>query len=273
MKQLKWLALALLFASCQKELSGEDEVIVPQGCMIDRISQIDTTTNTSLGFVGITFNNASRVIRLEDYDSVNNDHIVDASFTLAGDTVKLSAHDYYIVDPANNLRVRASQVDGDYFGLTDEDIFFNYTYDAGGYLISKAYSLLGQDLFRFDYLWTGGNLTRVVARIPFTGEILYEADMSYYTNIAVKDFLHLAPDIIDSYFDIAMNFGKKSANALNTVTITEYDASGNPSTYITTFYNYQLDAENRVMSYVVDNANLSDFGIYEGKNQVRYRCR
>ena len=272
MKQLKWLGLALLFASCQKELSGEDEVIVPQGCVIDRISQIDTTTNTSLGYVGITFNNASRVIRLEDYDSSSNQYYLDANFTIAGDTVKLGGADYYILDPANNLRVRACQIDGDYFGIADMDIFFSYTYDASGYLIKKAFSVPGQDILRFEYTWTGGNLTRVVLKNLITDELYYEANLTYYTNIAVKDFLHLIPDLFDIKFDMAMNFGKKSANALNTATTTFYDA-GNPETSTTTFYNYQLDADGRVQSYVVDNSELAEFGIYEGKNQVRYRCR
>ena len=276
MKQLKWLGLALLFASCQKELSGEDSTVVEEACRIDRISQIDTVANQSLGYVGITVEADNRVSALVDYDSVNNIFFSNYAFVKKGDTVKINADDYYVLDPANNNRVKTS-----FFKAVNSilpfDPLLQYSYNAAGQVTSKVHREAGQELLRINYNWESGDLKSVKASInvPIMGVIdVYEVQYSYYTNLPVKNFLCFPGDQ-DAVFELAFNFGAKSAHAVKTIEVTNYDilTGAIDETTTTTFYNYNFDDEGRVHSYVVDNDELVLFGIYSGKNQVRYRCR
>ena len=276
MKQLKWLGLALLFASCQKELSGEGSTVVEEACRIDRISQIDTIANQSLGYVGITVEADNRVSALVDYDSVNNIFFSNYTFVRKGDTVKINADGYYVLDPANNNRVKTS-----FFKAGNSTLPFDpllqYSYNAAGQVASKVHREAGQDLLRISYNWESGDLKSVKASInvPILGVIdAYEVQYSYYTNLPVKNFLCFPGDQ-DAVFELGFNFGAKSVHAVKTIEFTTYDilTGAVDETTTTTFYNYKFDDEGRVHSYVVDNDELVLFGIYSGKNQVRYRCR
>lgn len=277
MKQLKWLALALLFSSCQKELSEEDGIVVEEeACRIDRISQIDTVANQSLGYVGITVGADNRASDLSDYDSTNNTFVSNYAFLSKGDTVKINSDEYYVLDPANNNRVKTS-----FFKAASSilpfDPLLQYSYNAAGQVTSKVHREAGQDLLKIIYNWESGDLKSVKAsvNVPLMGVIdVYEVAYTYYTNLPVKNFLYLHGDQ-DEVFELAFNFGAKSAHAVKTIEVTTYDilTGAVDETTTTTFYNYKFDDEGRVHSYVVDNDELVLFGIYSGKNQVRYRCR
>lgn len=276
MKQLKWLVPALLFASCQKELSEEDGIIEEETCRIDRISQIDTVANQSLGYIGITVGADNRASGLTDYDSTNNTFISNYAFLRKGDTVKINTDEYYVLDPTNNNRVKTSFFKADN-SILPFDPLLQYSYNAAGQVISKVHNEAGQELLKIAYNWESGDLksARASVNIPMMGAIdAYQVEYTYYTDLPVKNFLYLHADQ-DALFDLAFNFGAKSTHAVKTIKVTTYDifTGAVDETTTTTFYNYKFDSEGRVSSYVVDNDELFLFGIYSGKNQVRYLCR
>jgi len=274
------LIVSVFFTSCQKELSGElwgfepepdeDEM---QSCYISRISQIDTINNVSIGYLGVEFNSDFRATRVEDYDSISLDYIMESNIDYVGDTAWVAGGMYYVLDPVNR-RVKKFVFE-DQVSNPVYNIEVNYTYNGDGYLISKVaeYVSAGTNMeITWDsYTWSGGNLIKVVSQTASGDD--FEVFFDYHSGIEVKNFFYLFMDPFDHQFELAFNFGKKSKNAVKTIWFSGFDENNNPIEFETTVYNYKLDAENQVTSFVVENNNFASWSLYAGKNQLTYKCR
>lgn len=267
------LAVGVLFAlSCQKEYSIENGLGLdakPEGCLVASIER--KIGDQSMGVIHILHNDNFTVSQIADTDG-NNQVFDQIDFTYeANNEVGVNASESYILDPVAFFRVKEYHFkdidDGGTPGDPSDDIVINhvyiYNYDAAGYLVSKVWIEADMEVVRYDYTWTNGNLTKIIGKLAPTGDVFFTVNLTYITDLKVKDFLNLQWEEIPSLVTLGLNLGKKSTNAVKTI-----EVNGN----LTTFSNYVVNPESQITSFETDEDFLAGYGIYRGTNELQYMC-
>ena len=268
--------------SCQKEYSTENGgdsggIIIGADCRISKIAYSDSASGVSIGSIGATINSADVVTDITQFDSLTltidfND--VPQYFT---DTVAIDADQYFLMD-LSTKRIKSFHglIDPTLPGSPEFDI--DYVYDAAGYLVNKFYSyslLPGVPYQQVTYTYSGGNLTHMETDDLFTGDVIKDADLSYYPNIAPKNYMNLFPDE-DMYAEFTQffNFGKKSTNAVKNFKLRYYDP-GNvlADSAVSTFSSYVMSRDNYVLSVYMLGDDQSTIPAAEGKLNFSYKCK
>jgi len=287
MKKLLQLFLiggVIALTSCLKEYSTEnggdsDGIIIGADCRISKIAYSDSATGVSIGSIGATINAADVVTDITKFDSLtltidfNN---VPQYFT---DTIAIDADQYFLMD-LSTKRIRS------FHGLIDptvpgsQEFDIDYVYDAAGYLINKFYSYSlppgpGIPYQQVTYTYSGGNLTHMQTDDLFSGNIVKDADLSYYPNISPKNYMNLFPDE-DTYAEFTQffNFGKKSTNAVKNLKLRYYDP-GNVlvDSAVSSFNSYVMSRDNYVLSVYMLGDDQSSIPAAEGKLNFTYKCK
>ena len=280
---LFFISGVIALASCQKEYSTENGgdtgggIIIGADCRISKIAYSDSATGVSIGSIGATINSADVVTDITKFDSLtltidfNN---VPQYFT---DTVAIDADQYFIMDIASK-RIKS------FHGLIDptvpgsQEFDIDYVYDAAGYLVNKFYSyslLPGIPYQQVTYSYSGGNLSHMQTDDLFTGDVIKDADLSYYPNIAPKNYMNIFPDE-NTYgeFNQFFNFGKKSTNAVKNLKLRFYDP-GNVivDSAVSAFSSYVMSRDNYVLSVYMLGDDQSSIPAAEGKLNFTYKCK
>jgi hypothetical protein len=277
------IIIVAALASCQKEYSTEEGgnsgagIIVGADCRISKIAFNDSTTGVSLGSIGAAINAADNATDITLFDSLTLTIDFNSAPQYFGDTVAIDPDQYFIYD-ISTKRIKS------FHGLTDPTVpgspefDVDYIYDASGYLINKSYSfslLPGIPYQLVTYTYTGGNLTHMVTDDMFTGDIIKDADLTYYSNIAPKNYLYLFPDE-DSYseFNQFYNFGRKSTNAVKSLKLRYYDP-GNVvvDSAVAAFSSYVMSRDNYVLSVYMLGDDQASIPAAEGKLNFSYKCK
>ena len=284
-KKINWLlgiGILVFFVSCEKEYSNEngsaaDPLIVGANCRISKIVYIDTVgIDKGMGRLEANINNLDIVTRITRYDSISNTIELQRDITYLSDTIYINPDEYFIVDV--NKRITRLH------GLTDPtdpaslefDLFYNY--NTAGYLIGKDYFLTiapTTPLYRVNYIYTAGNLTRMTGTDLSTGDLDVDADLSYYPNIIPKRYIYIFPDEVD-YADYTQffNFGLKNYNAVKKMTVRNYDP-GNVvrDSAVSSFTNYIISRDTYVLSVQMDSMSQPSIPALAGKLSFSYHCK
>ena len=282
-KLLPLLFAAIVFTlfSCDKEKSLENsgngsDLIVGVNCRISKIVYTDTAAKRGLGSIEAAINNLDIVTRITQFDSIFN--VIDfiATPTYVNDTVYINADEYFVVD----INKRISKL----HGLTvPTDPFSNqydvdYIYTSSGYLSAKSYAFTtspGLPVYFISYAYAGGNLMQMTATDLLTGDLISDADISYYNNIIPKRYLYLFPDEKTySHFNQYFNFGLKSYNAVKSLKIRNYDP-GNVlrDSTVAAFSNYIMSLDNYVLSVQMAGDDQQSIPALAGKLRFSYKCK
>ncbi len=271
------------FASCQKEYSDENGgdggagVIIGADCRISKIAYADSATGVSIGSTGATIDGSDVVTDITIMDSLTltiDFNSVPAYFT---DTVYIDPDQYFIAE-AGTKRIKSLHglIDPTVPGSQEFDITYNY--DASGYLTSKSYTYTSLPTIPFEtisYTYAGGNLTHMTAIDEFTTNLIKDADITYYNNIAPKNFIYLFPDE-DTYapYNQFYNFGKKPLNAVKNLKVRFYDP-GNVlvDSAVSNFSSYVMSRDNYVLSTYMIGDDQSSIPAAEGKLSFSYKCK
>jgi hypothetical protein len=265
------------FVSCQKEYSTESGgdaagIIIGDDCRISRLAYTDSASGVGIGSISATIDATDVVTDITKFDSLTltiDYNSVPQYFT---DTVYIDPDQYLVLDHSSK-RVNSLHglIDPAIPGSTEFDI--TYTYDAAGLLINKMYSyslLPGIPYQNVVYTYSGGNLTHMITEDAFTGDILKDADITYYSNIAPKNFMNIFPDE-NTYAEYTQffNFGKKPANAVKSLKIRYYDP-GNVlvDSAVSAFSSYVMSRDNYVLSVYMLGDDQSSIPAAEGKLTV-----
>jgi hypothetical protein len=277
------IATVIALSSCLKEYSTENGgdsgggIIIGADCRISKIAYSDSATGVSIGSIGATINAADVVTDITKFDSLTltidfND--VPQYFT---DTVAIDADQYFLMDlTSKRIKLFHGLIDPTVPGSPEFDI--DYVYDAAGYLVNKFYSytlLPGIPYQQVTYSYSGGNLTHMQTDDLFTGDMIKDADLSYYPNIAPKNYMNIFPDE-DTYgeFNQFFNFGKKSANAVKNLKLRFYDPGNIPvDSAISVFNSYVMSRDNYVLSVYMLGDDQSSIPAAEGKLNFTYKCK
>jgi hypothetical protein len=287
MKMVKFLSLVALmvltFAACQKEVSFESGGTVSGGgvtlganCRVQQIVSIDTFVNAGYYSVAAIFNANNLAGRLEFFDSVavNLDESYDVTYT--GDTARINADQYFVLDA--NKRVTTYYTLEDPTDPTSQELKVVYNYNAGGQLVSKDINVIGGPipivLARVIYTYTGNNLTKMEATSPLFNVKVQDADIEYYTDKRPKNFLYFFPDAVESEFLLGLNLGNRTENAPKKMVIRNYDIlTGMPQdSAVGNFSNYEFSRDGYALSFFLDS-DLRDIYLFAGKNKLNYKCQ
>jgi hypothetical protein len=276
------IIIAAVFTSCQKEYSTENGgdsggIIIGADCRISRIAYSDSATGVSIGSIGATINSADMVTDITKFDSLTLTIDFNNVPQYFSDTVAIDADQYFLMN-ISSKRIRSFHglIDPTLPGSPEFDI--DYVYDAAGYLINKFYSytlLPGIPYQQVTYSYNGGNLTHMQIDDMFTGDMIKNADLSYYPNIAPKNYMNLFPDE-NTYgeFNQFFNFGKKSTNAVKDLKLRFYDP-GNVlvDSAVSVFNSYVMSRDNYVLSVYMRGDDQSSIPAAEGKLNFTYKCK
>ena len=286
MNKLLPLLLAVFvvtFSSCEKEYSLENGgntngngLIVGADCRISKIAYTDTSTNTGLGAITASINNLDLVTRILKYDSLSSTIEFIATPTYSNDTIYINADEYFTVDINTRINKLHGLIDPtDPFSLQFE---VNYFYNALGFLTSKFYTLTsnpGNPFYLVSYTYTVNNLTHMTSTELSTGDLITDADISYYNSIIPKRFLYIFPDEKGyPYFNQFYNYGARPYNAVKNMTVRNYDP-GNVvrDSTVSTFSNYIMSRDTYVLSVQMTGDDQPSIPASAGKLSFSYHCR
>lgn len=286
MNKLLPLLLAVFvvtFSSCEKEYSLENGgntngngLIVGADCRISKIAYTDTSTNTGLGAITASINNLDLVTRILKYDSLSSTIEFIATPTYSNDTIYINADEYFTVDINTRINKLHGLIDPtDPFSLQFE---VNYFYNALGFLTSKFYTLTsnpGNPFYLVSYTYTVNNLTHMTGTELSTGDLITDADISYYNSIIPKRYLYIFPDEKGyPYFNQFYNYGLRPYNAVKNMTVRNYDP-GNVvrDSTVSTFSNYIMSRDTYVLSVQMTGDDQPSIPASAGKLSFSYHCR
>jgi hypothetical protein len=278
------IASVFAFTSCQKEYSTESGgdsgagAIIGADCRISKIAYTDSATGlVGYGSIGATINAADLVTDVTKFDSLSLTIDFNSQPQYFTDTVAIDPDQYFIVD-LSTQRVTS------FHGLTDPTVPGSpefdvaYVYDGAGHLSQKSYYFTLSPVVPYlqtNYTYTNGNLTGMTLQDMFTGDLVKDASLSYYSNIAPKNYLYLFPDE-STYAEFSQfyNFGAKSYNAVKSLKVRYYDP-GNVvvDSTVSNFNTYIMSRDNYVTSVIMSGNDQSSIPAIAGKLKFSYKCK
>jgi hypothetical protein len=161
---------------------------------------------------------------------------------------------------------------------TSPEYDVNYVYDANGKLAQKLYNFTlfpGITYQEVTYTYASGNLVGMTNIDAFTGDLISDASLTYYSNIAPKNFLYLFPDENTlPEFNQFFNFGGRPANAVKNLKVRYYDP-GNVliDSAVSEFKGYIMSRDNYVLSTYMLGDDQAALPAQEGKLSFSYKCK
>ncbi len=279
-----FIAGTVMLVSCQKEYSTENggsgsggAVIIGADCRISKIAFADSAAGFGIGSISAIINGADNATDITLFDSLSLTLDFNSAPQYFGDTVAIDPDQYFVLDNATKrVRLFHGFFDPTVPGSPEFDV--DYVYDASGYLINKFYSfslLPGIPYQQVTYTYTGGNLTHMVTDDLFSGDMIKDADLTYFTNIAPKNYINLFPDE-DAYseFNQFYSFGKKIINAVQSLKIRYYDPGNVPADSASSvFGSYIMSRDNYVLSVIMTGDDQVSIPAAEGKLSFSYKCK
>lgn len=282
LRSLLFAVLVISLFSCEKEYSLENsgnngsDLIVGVNCRISKIIYTDTATKTGLGSLAATINSLDIVTKITKFDSLSNTIEFIATPTIINDTIYINPDEYFVVDVNQRISKLHGLVDpSDPFSL-QFDVY--YLYDAAGYLVAKSYFLTmfpSNAFYRVDYTYSVGNLTHMTGTDLSTGDLIIDADISYFSNIIPKRYLYLFPDEKGyPYFNQFYNYGSRNYNAIKKMTVRNYDP-GNVvrDSAVSAFSNYIMSRDTYVLSVQMSGDDQQSIPALAGKLSFSYTCK
>jgi hypothetical protein len=284
----KTLALGIgcliLLSSCLKEFSNEGDdgsggVIIGADCRISKIAYADSSSGAGFGSISAAINSSDEVTDITKFDSLSLtiDFNSLPQYFANGETVYIDP-DQYFVRNAGTKRIRMFHglIDPTVPGSPEYDV--NYVYDANGKLAQKLYNFTlfpGITYQEVTYTYASGNLVSMTNIDAFTGDLLSDASLTYYSNIAPKNFMYLFPDENTlPEFNQFFNFGGRPANAVKNLKVRYYDP-GNVLTdsAVSEFKGYIMSRDNYVLSTYMLGDDQAALPAQKGKLSFSYKCK
>lgn len=276
------IAIIVVSVSCQKEYStegagGDTTNIIGTDCRINKITYADSATGVSIGSVSAIINAADVVTDVTKFDSLTSTIDFNSLPQYFTDTVAIDADQYFTVDlTSKRVKLFHGLIDPTVPGSPEFDV--TYSYDGAGHLVQKSYyfSLLPSvPYLQTTYTYSNGNLTGMQLQDMFTNDMVEDATLSYYTNIAPKNYMYIFPDETTyAPFNQFFNFGAKSTNAIKDLKVRYFDP-GNivVDSSVSNFKTYIMSRDNYVTSVLMTGDDQPSIPVARGKLNFYYKCK
>lgn len=274
--------LSVVFTSCLKEYSDEnsgdaDGIIIGADCRISKIAYADSATGFGIGSISAVINASDEVTDITRFDSLSLTIDFNSLPQYFSDTVYIDPDQYYVRETGTKrVKLFHGLVDPTVPGSPEYDV--DYVYDGNGKLSQKLYSyslLPGINFQEVTYSYSSGNLVSMTSIDAFTGDLIKDAELTYFTNIAPRSFMYLFPDETGlAEFNQFFNFGGKTTNAVKSLKVRYYDP-GNivADSSVSIFKGYVMSRDNYVLSTYMLGDDQSSIPAAEGKLTFSYHCK
>ncbi len=285
-KIVNLLIIIVFFGSCTKEYSFENPlptgtvITIGNNCVVSKIIDYDTIVRRNVSAIQVGFNTTGNYpTSIIEFDSLTQQTIFQKSLSLVGDTLRIDATQYFLVDITTDYRIRQFVGRENPYNVNSPIFINNFFYDNTGKLITKQVSNAAQGTIVYnqtDYTYTGNNLTNIKSRIPLNNVTYFEASIAYNVSKQPKNYLSLLPDAIalKPYIN-TLNFGAKSKNEPIKITVKNFDQLTGAAidSAVTEFKNYKYSSDGYVLS--VDAAGYANPAIplSNSRNVLQYFCR
>ena len=114
-----------------------------------------------------------------------------------------------------------------------------------------------------------------IAINPATGDLVTDADVTYYTNVIPKRFLYIFPDErVLSNFTQFYNFGNRPNNGIKDLVVRNYDPGNvKRDSSVSTFATYIMSRDNYVLSVVMKGDEQFSIPAPKSKILFSYKCK
>jgi len=287
MKRKYWVSAALVllvFVACKKEYSLENSgnlnnpQIVGADCRTSKIAYIDSPTNVGLGSIAANINVFDQATQITQFDSLSATIDFQANMVYISDTIYINTDEYFIYDI---ITKRIGRLHGliDPTDPTSAQFDCDYVYSAAGYLVQKAYSLTvlpGVPYYIADLTYDGnGNMTHMNSIETISGDLVSDADMTYYANIKPRSNLYIFPDELSySQYNQFFNFGLRPTNAVKDYKVRYYDP-GNVlrDSTVSQFKLYNMSRDNYVLNVIMQGDDQFSIPARASKLVFSYKCK
>jgi hypothetical protein len=273
--------------SCAKEYSFENPilgngntVIVGNNCTISKIIDYDTLVRKNVAAVQTSFNTTGNYpASIIETDSLTQQVIFQKSLTLLGDTLRIDANQYFLVDIATNYRVRQFVGRQDPYNNNSPIFINNFFYNTAGQIVTKiVYSptVPGAIFSQTNYTYTANNLTGIQSKIPLNNITYFDATISYDSTKLAKNYLLMLPESNELRpYVTTMNLGIKSKNQPTKITINNNDqiTGALVNTTVTEFKNYRYSADGYVLGVDMGGFSIPAIPLSNSRNLFQYFCR
>jgi hypothetical protein len=275
------LLSAVIFSACSKELSeegGPGGVNPPVGdnCKISKLVEIDSTSGEGLFSNQTTFDAYGRATAVRLYDSVLGNVDYATSIVYTGDTARISADEFFLLDA--NGRVRTFYSTNNASGIADT-VITQYRYDPAGYLVAREFFFPAVPLpfFRYAYTWRNGDLAEMLGQeiSPGSATNVLSAEMEYNSAVTLQtNLLPLADAFEVNIFLSAFDLGRVPLHPLTLMRVTIYDGLGNPAeTFVQQYRSYEISPDGYIRAFSTYTEPTATSPAVTGRARLEYFCR
>jgi len=281
------IAGLLIFGACTKEYSVENggnvnnPQIVGTDCRIMNITSYDSANIIPLSSMSATINLRDTVTSITQFDSLGNNLMFFSVPAYAADTIFIDPDQYFVTTLATG---RVIKLHGLYDPTNPGSQFdADYVYDVNGNLVQKIYNVPISPInpaLVVDYTYVSGNLTHMTSTDMTVPQIIADADLDYFTDIAPKNYLTLMPDEgrasdFNRFAQYAQfyNFGKKPVNAVRKIILRDYVGGAVVDSTVSTFSTYLLSRDNYVLGVTMRGNDQASIPAEAGKLRFTYKCK
>ncbi len=279
----------LAISGCAKEysfenpLSGPITTTVGNNCFITKIVDKDTISGKNVYAHQATLNTTGNYpIAIAETDSLTGQTTFAKALTLIGDTLRVDANAYFLVDLANNYRVRLYYGPENPYsnGATQVKYNYQFIYDQNDRVIRKIVTnpqFPGTTVSQTDYVYnTDSSLIQVRVTAPITSVVYQECDITYHATQKAKNYLYMFADCgeLRPYMQM-LNFGVRPKYAPIKVDtkIRDQITGVVQSTIQTQFLKYQYSADGYVITVDAVGFNIPALGLNNSRNVFSYTCK
>lgn len=285
---LCFLAVAMAFYACSKSapfVDTDPETGLPPvpltttggECLLTKIAQKNSGSGKADNAFEIKRDIALLAQNISSYDSLSHKLEYNIQLQTAGDTLKLSTGEYFIINKTTKLV--------DYFftwsDLTDpasDKQVYQYMYNTEGYLAKKYLFVNGSATAQYETMYTYDNNFLLTGCTMYAGskkDKLLETSLTYDMTSEKKKWVYLFPDFFESYRYLqALPFGKKGNYPVKDITTNIYDITNGTvlDKWATTFSGYIYSQDGFILQTTAKGDLQQGLGLLFGTTRFEYQC-
>lgn len=253
------------------------DLTVPGGeCSITKIAQKNGSSGSDNAFE-IRRTATLTPQSIQSYDSLRKKLDYNIQVQSAGDTLKLSTGEFFILNATTKL-VEYFYTMADLADPGSDKLVFQYQYNAGGYLVKKLQFVNGSTAASYEtnYTYSGNNLlTGCTVLAGSKKDRMLVSTLEYDLATERKTWLYLFTDFFEGYHYLqAFNFGKKGNYPVKSIVTNVFDVNDGSTidTWTTNFSGYVFSKDNFILQTTAKGDLQQGLGLLFGTTRFDYQC-